>query len=76
MIPRKRPLTDRQRELLEHVCRFRPVSTGDDGSVLRALEKRGLVYRSHNGCPGGFYYTWGPTKSGEVLNDALGTVPR
>lgn len=51
-------LTDRQKDVLEYVRSSGPVGSGCDGSVLRALEAKGLVIRHHNSAPGYVYYTW------------------
>ena len=52
-------LTLRQFETLEYVHRCGVADTGYDGSVLAALEKKGLVTRhTQNNGHGGVYYTW------------------
>jgi len=60
-------LTARQREVLTHVNHFSVVSTDGDGSVLEALEAKGLVIRCHNAAPSGTYYTWVPSAKGKSL---------
>ena len=52
-------LTERQQRVLNDMRLIgEPVLSCYDGSVLRALEKKGLVTRHHNSAPGYIYYTW------------------
>ena len=52
-------LTERQQQVLDDLRRINePVGSGYDGSVLRALAKKGLVIQHHNSAPGYIYYTW------------------
>jgi hypothetical protein len=51
-------LTYRQQQVLDYVKRVKVCSSGNDGSVLRALEKKGFVLRHHNNAPGYTWYTW------------------
>ena len=59
-------LTLRQLEVLNHLKECGVVRSETDGSVLRALQAKGLVAQHHNnnGC-GGVYYTWTLTARAE-----------
>ena len=58
-------LTERQKDVLEYVRSSKVVSSGSNGSVLRALAKRGLVDQHHNSAPGYVYYTWTLSEEGK-----------
>lgn len=52
-------LTERQQQVLNDMRLIgEPVVSGYDGSVLRALAKKGLVIKHYNQAPGYVYYTW------------------
>ena len=57
-------LTERQRAVLAHLRAVGCTGSGHDGSVLRALERKGLARQSHNSAPGYVYYTWSLTEQG------------
>jgi len=63
-------MTQRQKEVLDYVRRCKVTGTGYDGSVLWALQRKGLVRVSHNSAPGYVYYTWTLTDAGQALADA------
>jgi hypothetical protein len=55
-------LTDRQQQVLDDLRKYGPTGSGSDGSVLRALAKKGLVSQHFNQAPGYTYYTWTATE--------------
>ena len=60
-----RRLTARQLEVLRHLAQQRePVATGSDGSVLWALERRGLASQGQMSFPGYKAYYWYITPGG------------
>jgi hypothetical protein len=60
-------LTARQREVLAYLQWARTVRSSSDGSILRALAKKGLVMQHHNTAPGYVYYTWTLTEAGRAI---------
>jgi len=58
MSDKRQKLTPRQCEVLDYVKCCGPVGSGSDGSILRALAKKGLVVMHYNQAPGYVYYTW------------------
>jgi hypothetical protein len=66
-------LTARQIEVLAFLDQIRAaVESGHDGSVLRALARKGLVIQHHNSAPGYVYYTWTLTEAGKQINQDIG----
>ena len=55
-------LTPRQLEVLEHVRELGIVNSGDCGSVLEALRRKGLVIQHINNYPGYIAYMWTATE--------------
>lgn len=64
-------LTSRQKDVMLYVLCAKVVGSGGDGTVLRALEHKGLVRRSHNSAPGYVYYTWSLTDAGTAVAKQL-----
>lgn len=62
-------LTERQRETLAYVERSGPVRSGSDGSILWALEKKGLVLNHQFPDGQNMSYTWTITKEGKAALD-------
>ena len=50
--------------MLQYVRTAKVVGSGYDGSILRALARKGLVTQCHNTAPGYVYYTWTLTAAG------------
>ncbi len=73
---RPSPLTTRQRATLEYLCTSQPVRTGDDGSVLAALEAKGYVTRHHFSQGQSTYYTWTLTDEGRLVAEDIARQDR
>lgn len=58
-------LTERQQQVLAYLRSAGCITSGQDGSVLRALARKGLVVQHSNTAPGYVYYTWTAKAKGQ-----------
>ena len=65
-------LTLRQVSVVDDLRISLVMSSGVLGSVLKALEAKGIARRHHNSAPGYIYYTWTLTERGKrIANDIV-----